>query len=93
MRKLARTRHRGREEQALVSYARRPKRVGRPHETGRLRDEIVPTPCYRGGHLPAGTVVAGPAIIEEPTTTVVLIPGSSATVTPLGNYLVDTMAT
>ena len=40
-----------------------------------------------GALLPADTEIAGPAIILEPTTTVVVYPGSTATVTPLGNYL------
>jgi N-methylhydantoinase A len=44
---------------------------------------------HDGASLPAGTVVTSPAIIREPTTTVVVHPGSSVTVTPLGNYLVS----
>jgi N-methylhydantoinase A len=50
---------------------------------------IVETPLYVGGQLAPGDRVAGPAIIREPTTTVVVYPGSSVTVTPLGNYLID----
>ncbi|MCA9876925.1 MAG: hydantoinase/oxoprolinase family protein [Thermomicrobiales bacterium] len=45
------------------------------------------TPRYDGALLPPETVIAGPAIILEPTTTVVVYPGSTATVTALGNYL------
>ena len=52
-------------------------------DTGHLE-----TPLLTGPALAAGTVVTGPAIIREPTTTVVVYPGSSATVTPLGNYLI-----
>jgi N-methylhydantoinase A len=37
-------------------------------------------------------VVPGPAIIEEPTTTIVVYPGSSATVTAGRNYLLETGA-
>ena len=33
---------------------------------------MVPTPVYRGGDLRPGQVVQGPAIIEEPTTTIVV---------------------
>ena len=44
---------------------------------------------YSGELLTPGTSVAGPAIIREPTTTVVVYPGSRATVTPLGNYLLE----
>ena len=46
-------------------------------------------PRYEGGARPAGTRIDGPAIIREPTTTVVVYPGSAAVVTPLGNYLLE----
>jgi N-methylhydantoinase A len=45
-----------------------------------------------GGELAALQRIEGPAIIREPTTTVVVYPGSAATVTPLGNYLLDIVA-
>jgi N-methylhydantoinase A len=44
---------------------------------------------YDGGTLPAGMRIVGPGIIREPTTTVVVYPGSTATITRLGNYLLD----
>ena len=47
------------------------------------------TPRYLGKGLSAGMVIEGPAIIDEPTTTVVVYPGTSATVTPLRNYLLE----
>jgi N-methylhydantoinase A len=47
------------------------------------------TPRYDGALMPPGTEIAGPAIILEPTTTVVVYPGSTATVTELGNYLLN----
>jgi N-methylhydantoinase A len=47
------------------------------------------TPRYLGKDLCAGMVIEGPAIIDEPTTTVVVYPGTSATVTPLRNYLLE----
>jgi N-methylhydantoinase A len=47
------------------------------------------TTRYLGKDLQAGVVIEGPAIIDEPTTTVVVYPGSSATVTPLHNYLLE----
>ena len=50
---------------------------------------LTETPMYSGVYLTPGTCVAGPAIIREPTTTVVVYPGSTATVTPLGNYLLE----
>ena len=49
----------------------------------------IETTLHSGVHLPPGTRIAGPAIIREPTTTVVVYPGSTATVTPLGNYLLE----
>jgi N-methylhydantoinase A len=48
---------------------------------------LTDTPRYDGARLPAGAVIAGPAVIREPTTTVVVYPGSSVSVTGLRNYL------
>lgn len=42
-----------------------------------------------GGTLGAGTELSGPAIVEEPTSTLVVPPGSRLRVTPVGNYLVE----
>jgi N-methylhydantoinase A len=50
---------------------------------------LAPVPRYDGAALPAGTKVHGPAILREPTTTIVVYPGSSAVVTQLGNYLLE----
>jgi N-methylhydantoinase A/oxoprolinase/acetone carboxylase beta subunit len=36
----------------------------------------------------AGQRLAGPVIIEEETTTILLLPGHTATMDPQGNYLV-----
>jgi N-methylhydantoinase A len=49
-------------------------------------------PVYDGAELPAGARLEGPAIVREATTTVVVYPGSAATVTPLGNYLLEVTA-
>ena len=46
-------------------------------------------PRYDGGSLRAGACIDGPAIIREPTTTIVVYPGSAATVTTLGNYVLE----
>lgn len=43
---------------------------------------------YDGETLPAGAEIEGPAVIREPTTTVVVYPGSRALVTVAGNYLI-----
>ncbi len=48
----------------------------------------VEIPVYRGESLTSGTEVPGPAVIVEPTTTLVLYPGSAARVTPFNNYMV-----
>ena len=50
---------------------------------------LVPVPSYDGISLPAGTRIEGPALIREPTTTVVAYPGSTVTVSALGNYLLE----
>ena len=48
----------------------------------------VETPIFRGELLRPGDRVEGPAIIEEHTTTIVIIPGASALVRPT-HYLID----
>jgi N-methylhydantoinase A len=50
--------------------------------------EPIATPVHAAGDLAVGRLVKGPAIIEEPTTTLVLIPGSAAVVRP-AHYLVE----
>ncbi|MGR8947435.1 MAG: hydantoinase/oxoprolinase family protein [Gammaproteobacteria bacterium] len=47
----------------------------------------VQTPIYFGAKLPTGAVIDGPAIIEEPTSTLVVYPGSSARVSAGGRYV------
>ena len=47
------------------------------------------TPVYAGGDLAPGAVIDGPAIVVEPTTTLVVDPGATARVTALGSYLID----
>ena len=48
------------------------------------------TPVYLGAELAPGSEFDGPAIIEEPTTTVVVYPGMTARVSAAGNYILDT---
>jgi N-methylhydantoinase A len=48
---------------------------------------LVDTPIFVGEQLAVGTLVSGPAIIEEPTTTLVVYPGSTARVTAGGHYI------
>ena len=47
----------------------------------------VATPTYEGGKLEAGNEIAGPAIVEEPTTTVKVDPGWRLRVDEIGSYL------
>lgn len=49
----------------------------------------VETPIFKPRDLRPGLHIAGPAIIEEPTTTLVVYPGMSATISAAGNYLLD----
>jgi N-methylhydantoinase A len=51
-------------------------------EIGQIR-----VPVFDGAVLPVGAALDGPALIIEPTTTIVLPPEVSATVTAGGNYL------
>ena len=62
-------------------------KVSRPCFFG--SNQPVATGVFRPGDIPAGGMVAGPSIIEEPTTTIVVYPGMSATLTPAGNYLLN----
>jgi N-methylhydantoinase A len=49
----------------------------------------VTTAIFKPEDIRPGSVVHGPAIIEEPTTTLVIYPGMSARVSGAGNYLLD----
>ncbi|MEZ5100080.1 MAG: hydantoinase/oxoprolinase family protein [Thermoleophilia bacterium] len=49
----------------------------------------VETPVYLGGTIPPGTVLEAPAIVVEPTTTIVVHPGSRCLITDTGNYLLE----
>jgi N-methylhydantoinase A len=42
---------------------------------------------FRGDALAPGDFIAGPAIIEEPTTTIVVYPDMSAQVSASGHYI------
>jgi N-methylhydantoinase A len=46
------------------------------------------TPIYDGGKLGAGASIAGPAIIEEVTTTIVIEPGWTAKLDASGSYVI-----
>jgi N-methylhydantoinase A len=50
-------------------------------------DDQRKTNVYRGTELKPGDFITGPAIIEEPTTTIVVYPRMSAFVSPSGHYI------
>ncbi|MEX2479372.1 MAG: hydantoinase/oxoprolinase family protein [Gammaproteobacteria bacterium] len=52
-------------------------------------EAAIEVPVYRGGDLRIDQRIAGPALIEEPTTTVVLYPGSTARVSGSNNYIIS----
>ncbi len=52
-------------------------------------DAAVDTPVHLGTSLGAGARIDGPAVIEEPTTTIVVPDGWTATVGALGGYLLE----
>jgi N-methylhydantoinase A len=49
---------------------------------------FVDTPVYDGSRLGAGAEIAGPALIEEPFTVVVVPPGATAALDTTGSYVV-----
>ena len=46
------------------------------------------TPIYRRAQLPPGRSITGPAIVEEMSATVVMQPGQTLTVDPIGNLVI-----
>ncbi|QEC46127.1 hydantoinase/oxoprolinase family protein [Baekduia soli] len=62
------------------------RRATRPVWTdGRWQD----TPVYDRLALPAGARLEGPAVLQQPDTTILVEPGSTATVDALGNLLIE----
>lgn len=49
----------------------------------------VSAPHHRGDQLRPGSTVEGPAIVSEPTSTIVVHPGTTLTTTPYDNYLLE----
>jgi N-methylhydantoinase A len=49
----------------------------------------VEIPVHLGAALAAGSSIAGPALVIEPETTIVVYPGSTAHVSALGNYRLE----
>ena len=49
----------------------------------------VDTPIYLGRNLRPGAVIEGPAIVEEPTTTIVVDPGTRTRLSGAGNFIME----
>ena len=57
-----------------------------------FRGRYVATPIWDGPRLTPGQAILGPAIIEEPFTTIVVYPGQHATIDASGNCLITRSA-
>ena len=53
-------------------------------------DESVVTPIFKPDDLRIGMRITGPAIVEEPTTTLVIYPETSVEISGAGNYILHT---
>jgi N-methylhydantoinase A len=52
-----------------------------------FKGKFVDTPIYDGALLSPGSSIQGHAIVEEPTSTIVIPPGFTCTIDPYGNTL------
>ena len=52
-------------------------------------DELMDAPIFKGDRLEPGAMITGPAIIEEPTTTIVVYPNMAARVSASRNYVLN----
>jgi len=71
---------------------RRESGVNGHHETRMVffvGEGFISAAIVHGPSVELGMAIEGPAVIEEPTTTVVLYPDSRATVTQQGNYMIE----
>ncbi len=57
----------------------------------RERGGMVKTNIYAGDLLQEGNMIEAPAVIEEPTMTIVVFPGSRVRITELGSYVISTV--
>ena len=53
------------------------------------RSEFVETPVYDGALVEPGQLIAGPAIIDEPDTTIVVRPGQEAMSDHYRTYVIE----
>lgn len=78
-----------------ISAGERPAQAPEPISTGPAyfdSEIFAQTPSFHGPHLAIGTEIAGPAVVREPTTTIVVYPEHTLRVTDKGNYLLTTKA-
>jgi N-methylhydantoinase A len=73
-------------DNVIVSPA---KRTGSRKIYFKKYNEAIVTPVFSGDNLVYGDVIQGPAIIEEPTTTIVVLPDYKIKVTRYNNYLIE----
>lgn len=80
-------------ELGTKSLASAESRTGVSQAVGRRQsffgEGAVDVPIYRGDQLAMDQEIVGPAIIEEPTTTLVVYPGSTARLTAGSNYVIS----
>ncbi len=71
--------------------ADRPPASGEPARRVAFFQELgeVELEVHDGGQLAPGRTIAGPALVVEPETTIVIYPGWTAHVSPLGNYRLE----
>jgi N-methylhydantoinase A len=80
-----------RDQQPILRVSRKSR--GNPRTGARkafFRGRYVSTPVYDGPRLVPGQTILGPAIVEEPFTTIVIYPSQRATVDQWGNYSIAT---
>lgn len=61
----------------------------RTAQFGDIRAEAMDTQIFYGEDLIPGVAIQGPAIVEEPTSTLVVYPGTQVKVTASGHYLAE----
>lgn len=73
----------------LAPPAGRPKAIERRRLFTGGREGFAKTPIFRGDTLARGTQLTGPALIEEPTTTMFVPKGWKMQVTSTGDYMLE----
>ena len=69
---------------------RKPARAGPARGLSRRGAGLPPLPAYDGNAPPAGAEIAGPALIDSDTTTILLLAGQRARADAGGNFHIDT---